>query len=40
MRQRWDEFDNFRDCVDAAFAAYSTSGCHEVHFLISNLLTD
>nr|MBE9190677.1 IS630 family transposase [Gloeocapsopsis crepidinum LEGE 06123]MBE9192699.1 IS630 family transposase [Gloeocapsopsis crepidinum LEGE 06123]MBE9193164.1 IS630 family transposase [Gloeocapsopsis crepidinum LEGE 06123]MBE9193706.1 IS630 family transposase [Gloeocapsopsis crepidinum LEGE 06123] len=19
MRQRWDEFDNFRDCVDAAF---------------------
>ena len=21
MRQRWDEFDNFRDCVDAAFAA-------------------
>jgi transposase len=21
MRQRWDEFDNFHDCVDAAFAA-------------------
>ena len=21
MRQRWDEFDNFRDCVDAAFTA-------------------
>lgn len=20
MRQRWDEFDSFRDCVDAAFA--------------------
>lgn len=19
MRQRWDEFDSFRDCVDAAF---------------------
>ncbi len=19
MRQRWDEFDNFRDCIDAAF---------------------
>jgi len=19
MRQRWNEFDNFRDCVDAAF---------------------
>ncbi|MBW4421767.1 MAG: IS630 family transposase, partial [Myxacorys californica WJT36-NPBG1] len=19
MRQRWDEFGNFRDCVDAAF---------------------
>jgi hypothetical protein len=19
MRQRWDEFDDFRDCVDAAF---------------------
>jgi len=19
MRQRWDEFDNFRNCVDAAF---------------------
>jgi len=19
MRQRWDEFENFRDCVDAAF---------------------
>jgi transposase InsO family protein len=22
MRQLWDEFDNFHDCVDAAFAAY------------------
>jgi transposase len=21
MRQRWDDFDNFHDCVDAAFAA-------------------
>jgi transposase len=21
MRQRWDEFDNFRDCVEAAFIA-------------------
>jgi len=26
MRQRWDEFDNFRDCVDAAFEQ-----CPNVH---------
>ncbi len=26
MRQRWDEFDNFRDCVDAAFKQ-----CPSVH---------
>jgi transposase len=22
MRQRWDEFDSFRDCVDAAFKQF------------------
>jgi transposase len=26
MRQRWDKFDNFRDCIDAAFAACPNVG--------------
>ena len=32
-----EQFD-FKNLQEAA--SYSTSGCHEVHFLISNLLTD
>ena len=37
---RWDEFDNFRDCVDAAFAACPNVSAQYYKFILTSVMDD